>query len=208
MKLSYRQLEAILAAYLNVHPDKVATFRSRMKQLQRLEFPMGVNIGRGVRMTYSAEHLLQLAVAFEVIGTGVPAKAATELVSQYWERFRAAFGRAHSRLGYQSDFETFVCIAGRPPVAPDRISPEPVTVHDLTSLTEQVLCFPRPESAGRAGMQIIRADYLFERVNRLAGDVGQVRQPKWTREYGDWAKQRDNDQQLWDYADGGPEIPF
>jgi hypothetical protein len=208
VKLSYRQLEATLAAYLNVHPDKVATFRSRMKQLQRLEFPAGVNIGRGVRMTYTAEHLLQLAVAFEVMGTGVAAKAATELVSEYWDRFRAAFGRAHARLGYQNDFETFVCIAGRPPVVSEKSTHELVTVHDLTSLSEQVLCFPRPETAGRAGMQIIRADYLFERVNRLAGDVGQVRQPKWTQEYSVWAKQRDDDQQLWDYADGGPEIPF
>ena len=119
MELSYRQLEGILAAYLAVHPDKLSTFRSRMKQLQRLEFPPGVNIGRGVRMTYSAEHLLQLAVAFEVIGAGLAAKVATETVAQYWDRFQAAFGRAHAKLGYRSNFATFVCIEGQPPVQPD-----------------------------------------------------------------------------------------
>lgn len=197
-----------MAAYLNVHPDKISTFRSRMKQLQRLEFPVGVNIGRGVRMTYTAEHLLQLAVAFEVIGTGLAAKAATDLVTTYWDRFQAAFGRAHSRLGYREDFETFVCVAGQPPVAREGSKEEIVSVHDLTSLTEQVLCFPRPETASRAGMQILRADYLLERVNRLAGDVGQVRRPKWSPEYSVWSKERDDNQQLWDYADGGPEIPF
>lgn len=197
-----------MSAYLNVHPDKFATFRSRMKQLQRLEFPAGVNIGRGVRMTYTAEHLLQLAVAFEVMGTGVAAKAATELVSEYWDRFQAAFGRAHTRLGYRNDFETFVCISGKPPVLSEISMREHVTVHDLTSLSEQVLCFPRPEMAGRAGMQIIRADYLFERVNRLARDVGQFPQPKWSPDYRAWAKQRDDDQQPWDRADGGPEIDF
>lgn len=57
-------------------------------------------------------------------------------------------------------------------------------------------------------MQILRADYLLERVNRLAGDVGQVRIPKWSPEYRAWSKNRDEDQQLWDYADGGPPVPF
>lgn len=208
MELSYRQLEATLAAYLNVHPEKIGTFRSRMKQLQRLEFPVGVNIGRGVRMTYSADHLLQLAVAFEIIGTGLAAKAATDLVTKYWVRFQAAFGRAHSRLGYREDFQTFVCVAGQPPVLPEGSTGDVVSVHDLTSLTEGVLCFPGPESSSRAGMQILRADYLLERINRLARDVGQVSRPKWSSEYGQWSKARDEDQQFWDYADGGPKIPF
>ena len=209
MKLSYRQLETILAAYLNVHPDKIGTFRSRMKQLQRLEFPVGVNIGRGVRMTYSAEHLLQLAAAFEVIGAGLAAKAATDIVSLHWDRFQAAFGRAHKKLGYgNTDHETFVCIAGKPPVAPERERDDQVSVHDLTSLTEQVLCFPRADSPSRAGMLLLRADYMLERINRLARDIGQVDHPKWTPAYSEWADARDNNQQFWDHSDGGPEIPF
>jgi hypothetical protein len=208
VELTYRQLEATLAAYLNVHPDKIGTFRSRMKQLQRLEFPAGVNIGRGVRMTYTAEHLLQLAAAFEVIGAGLAAKAATDLVSQYWNRFQAAFGRAQSKLQYGSEFETFICVMGKPPVAPVSGNADPVTVHDLTSLVEQVLCYPRHDQPGRAGMLLIRADYMLERINRLAGDIGQVPHPKWSQEYREWTAQRDKDQQLWDYADGGPEIPF
>ncbi|WP_298465655.1 hypothetical protein [uncultured Erythrobacter sp.] len=159
-------------------------------------------------MTYTAEHLLQLAVAFEIIGTGLAAKAATDLVAEYWERFQAAFGRAYSRLGYNTDFETFVCVAGQPPVPPQARSDFFVSVHDLTSLTEQVLCFPRPDAVSRAGMQIIRADYLLERVNRLARDVGQVGRPKWAPEYRTWARKRDEDQKLWDHADGGPPIPF
>lgn len=208
MKLSYRQLEAILAAYLGVHPDRVSTFRSRMKQLQRLEFPVGVNIGRGVRMTYTAEHLLQLAVAFEVIGSGLAAKAATDLVTTYWERFQAAFGRAHSKTNYGSGFETFVSVAGKPIISSDGYQDVPVSVHDLGSLSEEVLCKPTAGSPGRAGLLIIRADYLFERINRLAGDIGQVRNPKWTKDYTDWAKAREEHHQIWDYSDGGPPIPF
>ena len=208
MKLSYRQLEAILAAYLNVHPDKVGTFRSRLKQLQRLEFPPGVNIGRGVRMTYSAEHLLQLAVAFEVIGAGLAAKSATELVSGHWKAFQMAFARAHYRLAYGSDAETYVCVAGRGPVEPERQISEPVTVHDLTSLTEQVLCFPRSDAPARAGMILIRADYLLDRLHRLVRDVGQVVNARWSPEYALWKAERDKNQPLWDYSDGGSPVPF
>lgn len=208
LELTYRQLEVTLAAYLNVHPDKVGTFRSRMKQLQRLEFPVGVNIGRGVRMTYTAEHLLQLAVAFEIIGTGLAAKAATDLVTSYWERFQAAFGRAHSRTGYSQGFETFVCVAGQPPVVSETDDDRIVSVHDLTSLTEEVLCYPKPDAPSRAGMQILRADYLLERLNRIARDTGQVLHPKWSPEYREWSRKRNEDQQFWDYADGGPPVPF
>jgi len=198
-----------LAAYLNVHPDKIGTFRSRMKQLQRLEFPAGVNIGRGVRMTYTAEHLLQLAVAFEVIGTGLAAKAATDLVSEHWMKFQTAFARAHSLIGYGSEPETFVCVAGTGPVEPQRTPfDEPVTVHDLTSLTEQVLCFPRSDEPARAGMIIIRADYLLDRISKLVRDVGQATGMRWAPELSRWRDQRESAQPLWDYSDGGPEIPF
>ena len=208
MQLSYRQLEATLAAYLNVHPDRIGTFRARMKQLQRLEFPIGVNIGRGVRMTYTASHLLQLAAAFEIMGAGLAAKTATNLVNEFWDRFEAAFGRSHSRLSYGKDFATFVCFASKGPVDNSKASYNAATVHDLTSLTEQVLCFPRPDAAGRAAVLVVRADYLFERINRLAGDVGQASNPKWASEYRTWKEGRDQNQELWDYSDGGAQIPF
>ena len=179
-----------------------------MKHLQRLELPAGVNIGRGVRMTYSAEHLLQLAVAFEVIGTGLAAKAATDLVNQFWDRFQAAFGRAHKRLSYSSEPETFVCLAGRPPVEAERSFLDEVTVHDLPSLSETVLAVDALNTPMRAGMILIRADYILERIKRLARDVGQVSNAKWSPEYNLWSGSRDTSQQLWDYADGGSKVPF
>jgi len=206
--LSYRQLELILAAYLSVHPDKIGTFRSRMKQLQRLEFPAGVNIGRGVRMTYNAEHLLQLAVAFEVIGTGLAAKAATDLVSGYWERFQAAFGRAHRLQVYGSDAETFVCIEGKPPIEPEQANSDIVCVHDLASLTEYVLCATGHRLPLRAGMILIRADSLLVRVTQLARDVGQVPHARWAPEYAVWTETRNKHQQQWDKADGGVQPTF
>jgi hypothetical protein len=91
LELSYKQLEATLATYLSIKPDRLATFRSRVKQLQRLEFPPGVNVGRGLKMTYSGEHLFKLVVAFELISSGLPAKSATELSERHWKEFAGGF---------------------------------------------------------------------------------------------------------------------
>lgn len=91
MELSYGQLEATLAGHFRIHPDRIGTFRSRIKQLQRLQFPPGVNIGRGARMLYSGEHLFQLVMAFELIGFGLPAMSACSLVERHWEQFSAGY---------------------------------------------------------------------------------------------------------------------
>jgi len=160
-------------------------------------------------MTYSAEHILQLATAFEIIGAGLAAKAATDLVTTHWSKFQAAFGRAHNRIAYGTEPETFVCIAGKGPVEPEpKPYDEPVTVHDLVSLTERVLCFPRSDAPGRAGMILIRADFLLDRIHRLVRDVGQVSNARWSPEYAEWKAAREKKHPEWDYSDGGPQVPF
>lgn len=91
MQLTYGQLEMVLSLHLQIHPDKVPTFRSRLKQLQRLEFPPGVNVGRGSKMTYTAEHLFMLVTVFEILGFGLPAQTACKLVTLHWEHFSAGY---------------------------------------------------------------------------------------------------------------------
>ena len=98
MRLTYGQLETVLANHLRIHPDKLATLRSRIKQLQRLQFPPGVNVGRGARMEYSGEHLFMLVTAFELIGAGHPAQTACNLVSKHWNDFAAGYALATLRL--------------------------------------------------------------------------------------------------------------
>lgn len=97
MRLTYGQLETVLANHLRVHPDKLPTLRSRIKQLQRLQFPPGVNVGRGAKMDYSGEHLFMLVTAFELIGAGHPAQAACNLVSKHWPDFAAGYALAAVR---------------------------------------------------------------------------------------------------------------
>lgn len=94
MRLTYGQLETVLANHLRIHPDKLPTLRSRIKQLQRLKFPPGVNVGRGAKMEYSGEHLFMLVTAFELIGAGHPAQAACNLVTEHWQDFAAAYALA------------------------------------------------------------------------------------------------------------------
>lgn len=90
MELTYKQLEVTLTSSMRINPDRLGTFRSRIKQLQRLEFPPGVNVGRGAKMAYGAEHLFKLGFAFELIGAGLPAMAATRVVQENWKMFAAA----------------------------------------------------------------------------------------------------------------------
>lgn len=104
MQLTYGQLETTLASHLRVHPDKLPTLRSRIKQLQRLKFPPGVNVGRGAKMEYSGEHLFMLVTAFELIGAGHPAQAACNLVTKHWGDFKAAYALAAIRSrAYRSE---------------------------------------------------------------------------------------------------------
>lgn len=94
MILSYRQLEMALSLYLGIHPDRVPTFRARIKQFQRLQFPSGVNVGRGTKMHYSGEHLFKLATAFELVALGQPALTASNLVEANWNKIAAGYGIA------------------------------------------------------------------------------------------------------------------
>ena len=91
MELSYGQLEATLAQHLRVQPDRIPTFKSRIKQLQRLEFPPGVNVGRGSKMSYTGEHLFQMVTVFELLGFGIPAKTACEITKRHWDAFAGGF---------------------------------------------------------------------------------------------------------------------
>ena len=91
MELSYRQLEACLQDFLSVHPDSVPTLRARIKQLQRMGFPEGVNSGRGIKVTYSGEQVFQLATAFELISSGLSAEQAKKVVMGFWHKLKVGY---------------------------------------------------------------------------------------------------------------------
>lgn len=89
--LSFGRLEAVLSAYFRIDPERSGTFRARIKQLQRLNFPSGVNVGRGVKFEYGLDHCLKLIVALEFMGLGLPAKFVSDIVEGSWRRFAIGF---------------------------------------------------------------------------------------------------------------------
>lgn len=94
MQLTYAALEQTLMGHFRIHPDMQGTFRSRMKQLKRLEFPPSVNVGQGTKAEYTATHLFQFITAFELIGSNIPAERATKLTLCYWPQFATAYSLA------------------------------------------------------------------------------------------------------------------
>lgn len=89
--LTFAQLKTILASHLKVDELKLGKFQMRLKQLQRLGWPRGVNNGRKTRVSYTAQQLLELAFIFELIELGLSPERATGLVEVWWDSVRRAF---------------------------------------------------------------------------------------------------------------------
>jgi len=91
MLLTFAQLKTTLASHLKVDGLKLDKFQMRLKQLQRLGWPRGVNNGRKMRVSYTAQQLLELAFIFELIELGLSPERATGLVEFWWDSVRGAF---------------------------------------------------------------------------------------------------------------------
>ena len=95
-------------------PGRREKFRMRLKQLQRMGCPTGVNNGRATRMAYEAQHLLELAFVLELIQLGLSPERAVSQVRIWWDWLRRAFLRARDSsypilLAFlQGDFEGLV----------------------------------------------------------------------------------------------------
>jgi hypothetical protein len=82
MRLSFAHVEQVLALAHEIRDDKRAAFAARLKHLQRLGFPPGVNTGRGVAATYDIGHLFLLGLALELNQLGLtPERAADVLMN-------------------------------------------------------------------------------------------------------------------------------
>jgi hypothetical protein len=178
MERTYRRLEAVLIAHLAIDPERYSTFRSRIKQLQRLNFPSGVNIGRGEKMVYSAEHLFKLVTAFELIGMGLPAQAATQIVEKNWYDIRGGYGLAQRHLisGFGTGPRVYIRIILRSlhEIQNPRFVNQPdtlVSVLDDEAL-HHMLHIPARESA--YSFLLIRANEITKRVLELAQEQGGV----------------------------------
>ena len=157
-------------------------------------------------MSYSATHILQLAIAFELIGLGFAAGTATNLVIDHWPKFQAAFGRVNvrDRAVKNEESATFVCLRSRPPVEPPKGFRDEATVDDRSSIFGDGFF---ANDNGSASSVVIDARKLFRSINRLAAEVGQEPYPAGSPEYRLWAEAWEKNAELFDNTEDG-RIPF
>lgn len=103
MAYGFADIEAALARLHFVAPSRRSAFANRLKHLQRLGFPPGVNTGRGRAADYHPEHLVLLALALELITFGYTPERAKDAIEGSLASLAAGIYRA-------TDFEdTIIC---------------------------------------------------------------------------------------------------
>lgn len=76
------EVEAILALIHNISDEGRGALRARMRHLQRLSFPHGVNTGRGTPARYGLAPVFHLALAFELIQLGISPERCVDLLNE------------------------------------------------------------------------------------------------------------------------------
>lgn len=99
MRLSFGQVEDLLASLHAVSDEHRIALRGRIKHFQRNGWPKGTNTGKGKRARYDFPGLLALAVAFEFTQIGMPPDRIVEMLSENWSKVRTAASLVLTRKG-------------------------------------------------------------------------------------------------------------
>lgn len=94
LPLSFAQAHFLVGMVAGVHPDRAETFRSRLKQWQKMGFPEGTRVGKGVKAEYGATQVLQLVMLVKLLRIGLTPERAQNLIFNAWDRMRAGFCEA------------------------------------------------------------------------------------------------------------------
>lgn len=70
LALTYAQIESLLADLHQIREHRITALRARLKHFKRLNFPPGVNTGRGRRAEYGPGQLASLSLAFQLLELG------------------------------------------------------------------------------------------------------------------------------------------
>ena len=93
--LGFSEVEAALAELHDVLPERRSAFRARIKHLQKLGFPAGLNTGKGTRAVYTLEAIAKLVAAFEFMQFGMMPATAVNLIETNWSFFRVTVAAAY-----------------------------------------------------------------------------------------------------------------
>ncbi|NJC06857.1 hypothetical protein GGQ97_002650 [Sphingomonas kaistensis] len=84
VEFDFREVEEVLQRLNRIAESKRVAFRGRIKHLQRLGFPRGANTGTGTRVRYTFPMLLQLALATELMQTGMSPVRIVQTINWSW----------------------------------------------------------------------------------------------------------------------------
>lgn len=198
MELSRKQLDSILLAHHRIHPDKHETFKSRIKTLQRMGFPPGTNVGRGPKVSYSAEHLFMLVTVFELQQIGLAAERAIETVTRSWRQIRYGYGVAFELIDTfdkPTDEKIFGIVYGRsladlqfqdPLIGPGEGRPMSVAITATALRVGLANHAPASKSFGKI---LLDFSDIMESVLRAAESVGGV--SRHDEEIASWRNDKD-----------------
>ena len=88
MRLSFGQVEELMARMHGVVARRRTMLRSRLQHLQKEDLPPGVAVGRGARFAYGLDEVFMLVVALELARARMPAAHAARLVRDRWHELR------------------------------------------------------------------------------------------------------------------------
>lgn len=87
--LTFGEVERVLMKLHGVVGEKRrVTLRSRLQHLQRAEFPPGVKVGRGPKVSYGTDPFFQLVVALQLAEARLPPVHAARVVLANWHILR------------------------------------------------------------------------------------------------------------------------
>lgn len=91
LNLSYKETEALFRLLHDVPEAKTRALFARFKAFQQLDFPHREGVGRGSRVGYTFDQMLQLVSAFELLEAGAMPQRAARAVMTSWPAQRAAY---------------------------------------------------------------------------------------------------------------------
>jgi len=91
---NFAMVETVLAHIHDIEIEHRSAFANRIKHMQRLGYPTGINTGRGIAATYKAHHLFLLGLTLELAQVGLATDSAIPLLKENSDSIRSALQRA------------------------------------------------------------------------------------------------------------------
>jgi len=110
LQLKFGDMVHILSKLHDVAESKRTALRSRLQAMQKEGFPSGLNPGKGVKFSYTLNHLFKLVFAFEFLRMGITPKRSIELVEANWDTLEATVGKLHNAWRQGAIFESYVWV--------------------------------------------------------------------------------------------------